>query len=178
MNVVLIGFRAAGKSAVGRRVAEQLGWPFLDTDLKVEACTGRTIAQIFEEEGEAGFRKKEGHVVREATASDRTVIAVGGGAIQNPENAVALSGNGYIVLLTASVAAIEKRMQLDTTSLTSRPALTGFNPLEEVEHMLAARNTAYRELCDVTVDTTEKTLEQVTQEVMDRIRALPAMERA
>ncbi|MEE8169110.1 MAG: shikimate kinase, partial [Phycisphaerae bacterium] len=81
MNIVLIGHRACGKTTVGRALAQRLGRPFVDTDELVTAAAGRTVRDIFEQEGEAGFRSRERAAVVQATSADASVIAVGGGAV-------------------------------------------------------------------------------------------------
>src|SRR5437867_4873602 len=102
-SVVLIGFMASGKTEVGRALAGLLGYDFVDTDQMVEAAAGRSVAQIFAEEGEAGFRGKEREAVVRAAARGRRVIACGGGAIFAFRNYGVLKGAGPLVYLRTSV---------------------------------------------------------------------------
>ena len=102
MNIVLIGFRGSGKSSIGRRLASKLWLDFIDTDVLVSERAQMTIREIFQAEGEEGFRQRESQVIAEVAARDRLVIAAGGGAVLRPENVAAakqvcqgLSGSAF-----------------------------------------------------------------------------------
>jgi shikimate kinase len=101
MNIVLIGFMATGKSAVGRRVAERLGWSFFDTDDMIERQTGHSIADLFANGGEDAFRELESKTVSLVAMMDKAVIATGGGVPLRSENMDELERTGRVVLLTA-----------------------------------------------------------------------------
>src|SRR5215510_3732526 len=100
-NVVLIGFMGSGKSAVGRALAERIGYRLFDTDAMVEQHAGRTIAEIWDVEGEDGFRSREHEAVLHACAGTGRVIACGGGAVLNIRNYGVLKGAGTVVYLRA-----------------------------------------------------------------------------
>ena len=102
VNLALIGFMGTGKTTVGRLVAEQLGFEFLDTDEFIQARTGRTIADIFAKEGESAFRALERQMVQELSSREKTVISTGGGLPTNPENLAALKSFALVVCLWAS----------------------------------------------------------------------------
>jgi shikimate kinase len=105
-NIVLIGLMGAGKSTVGRLLARRLGRPFVDTDDVVEAEERRTVAEIFATDGERRFRELEAAAVRRVSALRGQVIAVGGGAVLDPQSATALRGTGDLVWLDAPLSAL------------------------------------------------------------------------
>lgn len=140
MNFVLIGFMATGKSAVGRRVAERLGWSFFDTDDMIERQTGHTIADLFAKGGEDAFRELESKTVSLVALMDKAVIATGGGVPLRPDNMDELERNGRVVLLTASPETIIKRLNLGAVP---RPLLAGADPAARVKKLLAQRQSVY-----------------------------------
>lgn len=140
MNIVLIGFMATGKSAVGRRVAERLGWSFFDTDDMIERQTGHTIADLFAKGGEPAFREMESKAVSLVAMMDKSVIATGGGVPLRSGNMDELERNGRVVLLTASPETIIKRLDLGSVP---RPLLAGTDPADRVKKLLAERQTVY-----------------------------------
>jgi shikimate kinase len=140
MNIVLIGFMATGKSAVGRRVAERLGWSFFDTDDMIEQQTGHTIADLFAKGGEEAFRELESKTVSLVAMMDKAVIATGGGVPLRPANMDELERNGRVVLLTASPETILKRLDLGAVP---RPLLAGADPVVRVKKLLAQRQPVY-----------------------------------
>src|SRR5688572_10466805 len=101
MNIFLIGYRGSGKSTVAQHAAKLLGWPWLDADAVLEVRAGKSIRQIFADEGEGAFRDLESAVVADLAGSDEHVIALGGGAILREENRQALAGRGLVVWLQA-----------------------------------------------------------------------------
>ena len=147
-NIFLVGPMGAGKTTVGKRLADLRGLHFADSDHEVEQRTGVDIAFIFEKEGESGFRKRERQVIAELTASQGVVLATGGGAVLEAENRQHLSGRGFVVYLRASI-----EHQLRRTGRTdSRPLLQSGNPRETLERLFAIRDPLYREIADLVVD--------------------------
>lgn len=161
-NIVLVGFMGTGKSVVGRRLAKRLGRPFLDLDRGIEQRTGWTVAQIFAEEGEAGFRRLEKEAVRQAAALEGHVVATGGGVLMDEDNVRLLKSSGTVVCLTASPEVILKRVQ---ATLPRRPMLAGGDPRQRVEALLALRAASYAK-ADVVVETSERSVDQVVEEVL------------
>jgi shikimate kinase len=162
-NVFLIGYRGSGKTATARLLAERLGWTWSDADAVLEARHGRTIRQIFADEGEAGFRDKEAEVLADLAAGARQVIATGGGVILRAENR-ALLRRGLVVWLTAPAPVLWQRLQEDATTRDRRPALAG-GGLEEIEQLLAARQPHYAACADLVVDTTQREPGAVAEEI-------------
>lgn len=138
--IALIGFMGVGKSAVGRRLASQLGYEFVDTDHMVEAVAGKRVADIFAEDGEDVFRRLETEALTRALAEHRRVVATGGGAPARPRNAELLARHAAIVLLEASPSVILRRVR----PLEKRPLLVGYrDPLERIKSLLRERRPYY-----------------------------------
>jgi shikimate kinase len=161
----LIGYRGTGKTTVARLLADKLGWAWLDADHLLEERAGRTIRQIFAEEGEIGFRNKESAVLAELSAKQEHVIASGGGVILQEENRQLLK-QGCVVWLKAPADVLWRRMQQDATTMERRPDLAQ-GGLAEVEELLRVRTPHYEACQDFTVDTVERTPEQVASVIHD-----------
>jgi shikimate kinase len=170
MNIVLVGFMGTGKSAVGAALAARLGWELVDTDTLVAAAAGCAIAAVFAYEGEAAFRERESAAVAEATARDRAVIATGGGVLGRDENVRRLKATGTLVCLTARPEVILAR----TAPWEDRPLLAGAaDPRGRVEALLAARAPRYA-LADLTVDTSDLSIDQVVDRILAALDPSPA----
>ena len=124
VNLALIGFMGTGKTSVGRLVADQLGFEFLDTDELIQIRAGRTIADIFAKEGEPAFRQLERQIVQELSTREKTVIATGGGLPTNAENLAALKSFALVVCLWASAEKIWERVR----NQSHRPLLHDTDP--------------------------------------------------
>lgn len=109
-NIALTGFMGTGKSTVGRLVADQLGWRFIDTDAVIEQRAGRTITDIFAQDGEAAFRQCEAQVCAEIVAGCHRVIALGGGALLDPQTHALVAANSLIICLDAGIDALLDRI--------------------------------------------------------------------
>lgn len=151
----------AGKTTLGRRLAELRGMDFADSDHEVEQRTGVDIALIFEKEGEAGFRKREKQVIGELTARNKLVLATGGGAVLEAENRAHLSGRGFVVYLHATI-----EQQLRRTGHSShRPLLAGGDPREILERLFKVRDPLYREVADLVIDTNGRNARLLADEI-------------
>jgi len=171
MNIVLIGYRGAGKSSVGRRLATQQGKLFVDTDAIVQERAGRSIRQIFEDQGERVFREHEARAVQAACMHENAVISVGGGAVMNPDNAARLKSAGRIVWLRATAEVLWQRISGDEASGPQRPRLTPKGGLTEVVHKLAEREPVYESLADHVVNTSRATVEDVVRQIIEGLEA-------
>ncbi len=147
-NIILTGFMGTGKSAVGTLLAQRLQREFFDTDTLIEQASGQTIASVFAEKGEAYFRELEKQVIRQVCQKQEVVIATGGGAIVNVDNATCLKESGTVICLTASPETIVQRVQGNK----DRPLLQGEEPLTKIRSLLTTRAEAYAR-ADVTIDT-------------------------
>ena len=170
MNIVLIGYRCSGKTAVGGVLARELDMEFLDTDLLIEAEAGRSIDKIISEEGWAHFRDAEKGVIEEVSVSDNQVIAPGGGAVMDGNNVRNLKRNGFIVWLRGDAEVLKARMERDPRSAVTRPSLTGTDPLEEIHQVLDIRTPLYEQAGNIMVDTGPLSIEEVAERI---IKALP-----
>ena len=168
MNLVLIGLRGTGKSTVAELLAQRLGWDWCDADAEIERRAGMTIRQIFESSGEPAFRDWETQVVTDLARRERTVLALGGGAVVRPENRAAISGQGTIVWLTASPETLWARIQADATTAARRPNLSAGGGINEIIATLDARREVYRQCADLEVDTEGKTPEQIADVILER----------
>ena len=174
MSVVLIGYRGTGKSTVASLLAEKLGWDSIDADLYLETQAGRSIREIFELEGESGFREREAAAIGELTARERIVLAAGGGAVLRVENRRAFRRAGLTVWLTASADSIEQRLARDPSSVNRRPALTGLGSAEEIRHLLVEREPLYRECADFIVNTDNRTPGEIVELILNHLRTTRA----
>jgi shikimate kinase len=159
-NVALIGFMGAGKTSVGRLVAENLGFDFLDTDELIQSRTGRTIADIFAKEGEPAFRALEKQVVQELSTRKKTVISTGGGLPTNPENLAALKSYALVVCLWASPEKIWERVRHQS----HRPLLLDADPQKKIRELLAAREPFYKQ-ADVLINTDLRSVREAAQQI-------------
>ncbi|MFL5792042.1 MAG: shikimate kinase [Actinomycetota bacterium] len=145
MIVYLVGMPGSGKSTVGAELAGRLGVPFVDLDVEIERRDGRSITEIFESEGEAGFRALEAKELLDASTHDPAVIACGGGVVLEPANRITLRNTGTCVFLDVPLAVLESRVRPDA----DRPLIRAAGDLERI---LAEREPLYREFAAHVVD--------------------------
>ncbi len=158
MNIVLIGYRGAGKSVVGRLLAKRVGMEYIGMDAAIVKRAGMPIPEIVEKHGWPGFRDMESAEARELAGRDNLIIDTGGGIIERPENIQTLRKNATIFWLKARVETIVARIQ----GGTERPALTaGKTFTEEVEEVLARRIPKYKDAANFEVETDQLTPEQI-----------------
>jgi shikimate kinase len=165
MNIILIGYRASGKTMVGRELARMLDRPFFDTDRMIFAKTGRTIPEIVETSGWQAFREVEKTVIAELSGLDDVVIALGGGAVMDPDNVAMLGERGRFVWLRADARILAVRMDKEKNGAAQRPSLTGAGTLAEIEEVLAKRLPVYGHVADVIVDTAGKDFACIATEI-------------
>ena len=171
MAVTFIGYRGSGKSVVGATVAGRLNAPFVDADDEVERIAGQTIAEIFATGGEAAFRSLEQQVMADLLREPRLVIAAGGGAITSPETRQRLKTSGPVIYLRVTPATAEERILACSTTRQRRPALTSLPLRAEIESTLADREPLYRQCATIVVDTDDRPVGEIVEEVL---AALPA----
>ena len=146
-NLIFIGPMGAGKTTVGRHVAELLGLPFHDLDHEIEAHTGAAISLVFDLEGEAGFRKRESAVLAEMTALSGIVLSTGGGAVLADENRRVLRERGFVIWLDATIEAQLARLARDR----QRPLLNAPDRRARLEKLASERNPFYAEIADLRI---------------------------
>jgi len=164
-NLALIGFMGTGKSSVGRCVAEQLRFEFLDTDDLIEARAGKTITDIFRDEGEAAFRERERALVHELACRRNTVLATGGGLPVFFDNLAVLKTYALVVCLWASPETIYERVRHHT----HRPLLHDADPLGKIRALLEQRTPFYRQ-ADVLISTEARSVRDVAAHVLQQFR--------
>jgi shikimate kinase len=166
-NIILIGYRCTGKTSVGRKVAEKMELPFYDTDQMIADRIGKTIKAWVEEKGWASFRQEEKAVIKDLSSSAPGVISLGGGAVMDPENRERLRQMGLIVWLTADVGTIMTRMKSDPNNMDNRPPLSDNDWETEIKDLMIQRSPVYRQLADSSIETEGKTIEAVTEELLN-----------
>jgi len=169
MNLFLIGYRGCGKTTVAARLADRLGWPAVDADVELERRAGKSIRQIFADDGERAFRDLESAVVASLAQGDRQVIALGGGAVLREENRQALAGRGPVVWLTASPETLWRRIAADGTTAERRPNLTAAGGLDEIRRLLAERTPLYAAAATWVVDAESRSPEQIADDIAARL---------
>src|SRR3954447_14442539 len=140
-SIVLVGMMGAGKSSIGRRLAQRLGLGFVDADAEIEAAAGMTIAEIFARDGEAYFRSGEARVIARLLDQGPQVLATGGGAFMNGETRASISQKGISVWLKADFEVLMRRVKRRSGD---RPMLQG-DPAERVRHLMDERYPVYAE---------------------------------
>ena len=164
-NLALVGFMGTGKSSVGRIVARQLNFAFVDTDQLIEARTHKSISTIFAKQGEAAFRESEGKIVTELESQRHLVIAAGGGLVVDARNLASLRHHALIVCLWASPETIWQRV----CNQPHRPLLQDHDPLGKIQRLLAERKSAYLQ-ADILVNTEQRSAREVAQHVIHEFR--------
>ena len=166
-NLALIGFMGAGKTAVGKVLAEKLGRSFVELDLLIEQKVGEPISEIFQQEGEIVFRELEIEVTREVSKGRNLVIACGGGIVLNKINVDRLKENAIIVYLTASPGVILKRVANEEGQ---RPLLEVDNPVLTIREMLRFRKPFYERAADIIINTSRLDINSAAEQIISRLK--------
>jgi len=165
-NVFLIGPMGAGKTTVGKMLADALGLEFLDTDREIERRTGADIAWIFDVEGEEGFRRREESMLDELTARQGVLVATGGGAVISEENRKRLVSRGTVVYLDAPLDQQVERTSHDR----NRPLLQDGEPREVLERLRDERDPLYREVADFVFTADRRSAKVLAGEIARALR--------
>ena len=166
-NIFLVGPMGAGKTTIGRLLAEQLDRSFYDSDQVIEERAGANVSWIFDVEGEAGFRARETGVITDLAGMENIVMATGGGAILAEPNRRALKEGGIVVYLMATVAQQLERTKRDQ----KRPLLQVPDPRGKLNALMEVREPLYREIADVSIMTSRRSPRAVTAEILKALRA-------
>lgn len=165
-NIFLVGMMGAGKTTLGRALAQRLHLRFVDTDRIMVERTGVPVTTIFEIEGEEGFRKRESALLAEVAESDSQVIATGGGAVLASENREVMRRRGTVIYLRAQVEALWERTRHDTT----RPLLATPDPRATLASLLEKRDPLYRDAAHLIVDTGAQSAAVLVNRVLSALR--------
>jgi shikimate kinase len=166
-NVALIGFMGVGKTAVGEALAKKLNRKFAELDLLIERKAGKSIPEIFEQDGEITFRELEIEATREIAREKHLVIACGGGVVLNKINIDRLREESRIVYLTASPRVILKRISGEGGE---RPLLKGDNPSSTIQGLLRFRKPFYERATDIKIDTSRLDIDSVVEQIIEKLR--------
>ena len=168
-NLVLVGMMGAGKSSIGKRLAERLGMRFLDADAEIEAAAGQTIPEIFAEHGEPYFREGEKRVIARLLDEQGLVIATGGGAFMSAETRERIAQRGISIWLKAEVDVLMHRVR----KRSNRPLLKTADPEATMRGLMEMRHPVYA-LSDVTVQSREVAHEVIVGEILEALARLPS----
>ena len=164
-NIFLVGPMGAGKSTIGRHLADELHLEFYDSDQEIERRTGADIAWIFDLEGEEGFRKREENVINDLTDKQGIVLATGGGSIMTKAVRNRLSARGIVVYLQTTIDKQVARTQRDKR----RPLLQKDDPEQVLRDLAEKRNPLYEEVADYVVDTDDQSARAVANQIISKI---------
>jgi shikimate kinase len=165
-NIFLIGPMGAGKTTIGRLLADHFGKTFVDSDQVIEERAGAAISWIFDVEREEGFRQREINVIDELSRQSNIVLATGGGVVMRPENRQHLAARGFVVYLRASVAQQVERTRRDNR----RPLLQGVeDPHKKLEALMDLRDPLYREIADLIIQTSRRNAVHVCKQVAEAL---------
>lgn len=166
-NIALIGFMGTGKTSVGKKLAQDLRYNFVDTDQEIERITGLTVNQVFKKHGEKRFRSEETLALKRLLHAEGQVIATGGGIVLKPENVNLLIENTYIIALTARPEVIYRRVEVRG----NRPLLKGGDLMERILHLMEERKDAYN-FAHLTVDASDNSPRMVADKIIKTLREI------
>jgi shikimate kinase len=169
-NIFLVGPMGAGKTSIGRQLAEALGMEFLDSDHEIETRSGATIPWIFDVEGEEGFRKREQAMIDELSQRQSIVLATGGGAVLSEANRKHLKTRGTVIYLSASIDLLLERTQRDR----NRPLLQTENPRVRLEELMQLREPLYREVADIVLETDDSSIRHTVNRIIKQLKNAPS----
>ena len=164
-NIVLIGFMGTGKSTIARELAKTHQMNIVEMDEEIVRRRGKSIADIFEEEGEEYFRDLETALLKELQTKENQVISCGGGAVLREENVRVMKKNGCVVLLTALPQTIYERVKNNT----DRPILQGNMNVEYIASLMEKRREKYEKTADIVIATDGKNVSQICEEMLQKL---------
>lgn len=156
----------AGKSSIGKMLANKLNIEFFDSDIELEQRAGASISWIFDVEGEKGMRERESKVIQDLTLLKNIVLATGGGSILSPETRSALSTRGTVIYLKAT---IDQQVQRTTHNRDHRPLLQVPDLRSKIEELAKIRNPLYEEIADYTISTESDSANDVINKILEKI---------
>ncbi len=169
MRMVLIGYRGCGKTTVARALATLTGKQLVDTDEVIKQHAGKSIAEIFTDEGEHRFRQYERDVIADLVQQPPDILSVGGGAVLDPQNVANLRAIGTIIWLRATVEVLRKRIMQHDATFADRPALRGENSIEEITALLAERSPLYENAATHIIDTTTLSPAVIAKRILELV---------
>ncbi|WP_337053859.1 shikimate kinase [Pseudoxanthomonas sp. USHLN014] len=164
-NLVMVGPMGAGKTSIGRRIAERFGLRFVDADHAVVEAAGSSIPEIFEREGEAGFRARERAALAQLLAGEGQVVASGGGAVLDADNRALMQARGFVIYLRVDVETQLRRVARDR----NRPLLQNVDRRQVLTDLIAVRDPLYRQVADLVLDADRLTPGEATAALVGRL---------
>jgi shikimate kinase len=169
-KIILTGYRATGKSSIGKILADMLGFGFIDTDETIEKRQGETITEMVGRGGWDLFRRKEENLLLELARSRNKVIASGGGSVMHERAWSKLRQDALVVWLTADIKTICRRLAADGDTEDQRPPLTEMGTMDEIAMVLSQRQSLYEKSSDITIDTEGKKPEEVAEIILKKLK--------
>ena len=169
-KIILTGYRATGKSSIGKILADMLGFGFIDTDETIEKRQGETITEMVGRGGWDLFRRKEENLLLELARSRNKVIASGGGSVMHERAWSKLRQDALVVWLTADIKTICRRLAADGDTEDQRPPLTEMGTMDEIAMVLSQRQPLYEKSSDITIDTEGKNPEEVAEIILKKLK--------
>lgn len=167
-RVILVGFMCSGKSTVGRKLADRLGWSFIDFDEEIERVSGKRVIDIFRGGGEAAFRRLEADLTEQLEGRRQVIFAPGGGWMARPELVDRLRPGSLLVWLRVRPETVYRRWQQQPE--VGRPLLQVGRPLERIRTLLKQRRPHYEE-ADIAIDTDPLDVDQIVERIVDRLES-------
>jgi shikimate kinase len=164
-NIFLVGMMGAGKTTVGKLLAQHSGKIFVDSDEEIQQRTGVTISHIFDIEGEAGFRQREANVIQELVKLDNIVLATGGGVVLNEQNRDALRCNGIVVYLKSTAHDLWQRTRHDR----NRPLLQAADPRAKLKELHEQRDPLYTQVADLVMPTGKQNVHSLVLQLQQEL---------
>lgn len=172
-HLYLTGYRGSGKTSVGKLLGTKLRRTVIDLDDCIEAEAGMSIREIFDREGEVGFRDRETNALKAVAHKSPSVISLGGGAILREENRKLIATTGQCVWLKVDADTVAKRLKRDSSTASRRPSLTSLPPREEIEALLAAREPLYQMASNLCVNAIGRPQRTIANEILKALAAAP-----
>jgi shikimate kinase len=167
-NIALVGFMGTGKTSAGQELAKKLGWQFVEVDALIEHMAGKSIPDVFAQNGEIAFREWEIEAIKQVARGKKQVIACGGGVVLNTINIVRLKETSVMVLLTASPDTVLKRTASDRDT---RPMLMdATDPASRIKELLTFRKPYYERAADIIINTSKLSLNTVADLIIQKLR--------
>ncbi|MGV3483252.1 MAG: shikimate kinase [Planctomycetaceae bacterium] len=165
-HLYLTGYRGSGKTSVGAWLGRKLVLPVIDLDDRIEQATGKSIRQIFEAEGEAGFREQESIALKSVAVEPPSIVSLGGGAILREANRQLIAKSGYCVWLDIDANSAFERLANDARTVQRRPSLTSLPAREEIATLLQQRAPLYRLAANAKVSVAGKSIAAIGKEIL------------
>ena len=170
MKIFLIGYRCTGKTTIGKKLAEQFNFTFVDTDEIVQQLENKSIQQIVEASGWEKFRQLEKKALQRTLNMNNAVVSTGGGIILDSDNRSSIRSNGHCIWLSATEEIVLERLNNDTKTDATRPRLSNLELLEETRQMMQKRYLLFERTCHIKIDTGTKNVVECVNTICRRLK--------